>query len=119
MPIEYKRTTNVCDRCGKDISIVGKLEEFEEQQLCSNCYKTTENEKNLKCPECKKVVGIDNMTEYKTESMCYECKDNVKKKEEKTKERKKFLKTNWFKWIMIGFATAGFVVSAYFASITP
>ena len=119
MPIIHERTSNVCERCGKDVSIVGKLEKFEKLLLCSNCYKEVKNEKNLKCPRCKKVVGIEKMTEYKTEPMCYECKDNVKKKEEKTKVRKKFLKMNWFKWIMIGFATAGFVVSAYFASITP
>lgn len=119
MPFEFKRTSNVCDRCKKDVSEVGKLKEFEEQLLCSNCYEKTESEKHLKCPKCKREVGLEKMTEYKNESMCYECKDNVKKKEEKTKVRKKFLKTNWFKWIMIGFATAGFVVSAYFVSITP
>ena len=114
MPIEYKRTTNVCDRCGKDISIVGKLEEFEEQQLCSNCYKTTENEKNLKCPKCEKVVGIDKMTEYKTESMCYLCKDNAVKKEEKMQEVSSFAKRHWKFWISISvtiiIAIVGFIV---------
>ena len=113
MPIEFKRTTNVCDRCQKDVSVVGSLNEFEAQQLCSNCYEKTNNEKNLKCPKCKKAVGSNGITEYNSKLMCYKCMYDTKKKEEKTKDRINFFKRNWKFWIMLSIAIIGLVVTYF------
>lgn len=57
-----------------------------------------EKEKTLPCPKCKKVVGAGKMTEYNTESMCYECKEKAVVKAVKTKERVGFFKKYWYVW---------------------
>ncbi len=102
--IKFKREGNQCERCKKDVTEVGKMGFYEEYDLwcCDKCIKETTEEKNLKCSKCKKVVGLDGLTEHNGKQLCYQCVKDAKKNEVKTEERKRFFKTNWFKWIMIG-----------------
>ena len=97
------REGNQCERCKKDVSEVGKMAFYEEYDLwcCDKCIKETTEEKNLKCSKCKKVVGLEGLTEHNGKQMCYQCVEDVKKNEVKTEERKRFFKTNWFKWITL------------------
>jgi len=98
--IKNVREGNQCERCKKDTSEVGKMEFYEEHDLwcCDKCIKETVKEKNLKCYKCKKVVGIENMTEHNNESMCYNCKEKDVTKRKKTKERIKFFRKYWYVW---------------------
>jgi len=113
--IERRREGNQCERCKKDISEVGKLDFHTEYDLlcCEKCFEETTKEKNLKCPRCRKVVGLDGLTEHRGKQMCYQCVEDAKRNEVKTKERKSFLKKNWFKWIMIGLAITTILVAVY------
>ncbi len=104
-----------CERCKKDVSQVGPTDYFEEYDLvlCEKCAEETIKEKNLKCPKCKKVVGLVGLTEHSGKQMCYNCMENVKNKEAQTEKRKNFFKSNWFKWIMLGLAIIAILVGAY------
>jgi len=102
--INHVRNSNQCERCKKDVSEVGKTSFFKEYDLvlCVKCAEETVKEINLKCSKCKKVVGLKGLTEHRGKQLCYQCVKDAKKNEVKTEERKRFFKTNWFKWIMIG-----------------
>ena len=113
--IKFKREGNQCERCKKDVSEVGKLTFYTEYDFlcCDKCIKEITKEKNLQCSKCKKVVGLKGLTEHHGKQLCYNCMENVKNKEVQTEKRKSFLKKNWFKWIMIGFATIALLVAVY------
>jgi len=98
--IKFKREHNICERCKKDVSEVGKTAFFEEYDLvlCTKCAEETIKEKNFKCPKCKKVVGTVKMTEYNDKPMCYECKEKALVKEKKTRERIRFFRKYWYIW---------------------
>jgi len=115
LPITFSREGNACDRCGKLDTEVGKMTNYkkygENLLLCANCIEKTDEEKTLKCPRCKKVVGTVGMTEYNTEPMCYECKEIVKKKYLTKEERKQFFKSSWKFWITISLAIIGLAIA--------
>jgi len=100
--IKIVREGNACDRCKKQNTEVGKVTHYtsygEDLLLCESCIEITDKEKTLKCPKCKKVVGTEGMTEYKTKSMCYKCKEKAVAREEKTQERIRFFKKYWYVW---------------------
>ena len=113
--IERRRTHNICERCEEDVSKVGKTTLYKEYDLvlCANCTEEINKEKNLKCPRCRKVVGLDGLTEHRGKQMCYQCVEDVKKKEVKKEERVRFFKTNWFKWIMTGLTVTAIFIAVY------
>ena len=112
MPTEFKRAGSTCERCGGIQPEAGEVNYYSEDDLllCQKCGDKLIKEKNQECPVCKKPVGVQNLSEYGGKLMCYPCVEAVKRNEVTTKERKRFFKTNWFKWIMIGFGIISLVM---------
>jgi len=110
--IKFKREGNQCERCKKFDTEVGKTTFHEEYDLlcCEKCFKETIEEKNLKCPRCRKVVGLDGLTEHRGKQMCYQCVKDAKRNEIRTEERKRFFKTNWKYWITTVLIIIGIVI---------
>ena len=107
---------NVCEGCDKKKpQDTPKLTYYTEHHtnllLCDDCIAKIEKEHNLKCPKCGKVVGVEGMTEYKTEPMCYSCEEKELDKEDRAEKRISFAKKNWKIWIGI---TAGIIAALVF-----
>ena len=121
---KFKREGNLCERCKKEAAEVGKMAFYEEYDLwcCDKCIKETIDEKNLKCPKCKRVAyehgGMSGYgDEPPFEFMCLEC---VEKKEAREAKRnaikltiKNFAKDHWKFWIMLVVGIIAIVVSLY------
>ena len=113
MPIEFKRVGSTCERCGGIQPEAGEVKHYPEEDLllCQKCGDELIKEKNQECSKCKKVVGLKGLTEHHGKQLCYQCIKDVKRNEVKTKERKSFLRKNWFKWIMISLTIITIVIA--------
>ena len=120
MGIKFVKEGNACELCGKQNTEVGKMTHYKkyghDDLLCKNCIKQIEIDENLQCPKCGKVVGLEGITEYEDEEMCIKCMKKITEKGLKREQQKQFLKTNWFKWVMIGLTIIAIVVGAIVGS---
>jgi len=102
----FKKEANACEKCGAFNTDVGPMTHYQKHGyndlLCKNCIAKIEEHANIKCPECDKIVGLDAMTEYDGKGMCQICVKKAMNKGIKSKERRRILKSNWFKIISIG-----------------
>jgi len=120
LPIEFKREADVCDKCHKPNTEVGKLTDYTDPHdgyrrlLCSKCIEFREKPYKEVCPKCKRLAykhgGMSFYGEppYDDEDMCLEC---VERKEREVAERTaqklkivNFLKNNWKFWIATAIA---------------
>ncbi len=62
MPFEFKRSVNVCDKCHKQNTEVGKITDYTDSHdgynglLCSECIKRREKPYTEICPKCKRLA---------------------------------------------------------------
>ena len=106
----------VCEGCSKKKpqdtpNLTYYTEHNTNMLLCDDCIQKIEKEHNLKCPKCGKVVGVEGMTEYETEPMCYSCEEKELDRQDKAEQRISFAKRNWKIWIGVAIIIAAIVAS--------
>ena len=78
--------SNVCERCEKLDSDVGKLTQYQNHEvdklLCQNCIKEIDDYYSLRCSKCDKPAHLrGTLIEYQNEQICTICMDEIRLKE--------------------------------------
>jgi len=85
MEIDFVKEGNVCGRCKKIDTSVGKMTRYKnhglDKLLCQDCIKEIEDYYSLKCSKCGKPVHLrGNLIEYENEKICTICMDDINMK---------------------------------------
>jgi len=121
MGVEYVKEGNACERCKVPSGVNNqKLEHFKkydiDELLCRDCREKVEREFVKECPKCKKAISGSDLRignyhgeDFKECSDCYNKRVDVRV----TKlQRKHFIKTNWFKGVMLISVIIGLMFTA-------
>ena len=79
--------SNVCERCKKLDTDVGKLIPYKKHELdkllCQNCIKEIDDYYSLRCSKCDKPAHFrGKLIEYQNEKICTICMGEIKLKED-------------------------------------
>lgn len=122
--IIHKREGNVCEKCKKENTEVGKMTDYTDPHdgygglLCSECIKKREKPYTEICPKCKDNaydnggMTIADKDEPPFEEMCMKCYEKDAKRKERLRKTKKTVKTNWYRLAIIAIGIVGVVVAA-------
>ena len=115
MGIESVREGNQCERCKRDASNVGELTFYKEDDIlcCKECHDKVTEENNQRCDECHSVMGKKVRVTRFHKVLCQSCVEKTTKKKIETDKQKSFIKTAWFKWIMVAFAIMGLAATLF------
>ena len=78
--------SNVCERCKKLDTDVGKLTHYKNHELnkllCQNCITEIDDYYSLRCSKCNKPAHLrGNLIEHKNEKICTVCMDKIQTEE--------------------------------------
>jgi len=104
-----------CDRCKKNKSEVGPVDYYPEYKhlFCTTCKDEADKEKNAKCQECGKAVGIAHLSSSDGKNICHPCVLKKEKKRKKNEKIKTFVISNWKFWIILTTAIIGLVITYF------
>lgn len=124
MGIKVERVGSTCERCSniasKELKVTHYTENDNDLLLCDNCILEKEKERLEKKKEIDEIIENDRIArerkchkcnenvwskggvrKHEGEYYCKECVDKIQEKNEKTKKRNHFIKSNWRTWIFI------------------
>jgi len=132
LPVESRREGNVCEKCGKENTEVGKMTDYTDPHdgykglLCSECITRREKPYTEICPRCHDNAyanggmtvwsGSDeNPLDY--DLVCMKCYEKLEKREVQLNKikttSKRFGKNNWKFFISITVAIIGITVTYF------
>lgn len=115
MGIKFVKEGNVCDRCKKPDTEVGTITHYTEfnqnSLLCSKCIEEIKEVHTRKCSNCKKPVGVTELSTYNQKNdLCYDCIKKMDKSQKVKLKTKNFVIDNWKFWIATSIGIISIIV---------